>query len=152
MLFFGGFAINVTISGYTIYQRQHCHPYSDMNATNLTEAKEECLRDQSCYMFYEPCHYSEQTSSFTSTAPPQTSDFTSTAPTQTSNFPSTTSPQTSNFPSTTSPQAIKYSGFRKCNHPVKTPYDEHSNCVLYKKGNIYKCIYIHINIYHIILV
>ena len=117
-----------------------------MNATNLTEAKAECQRDPSCYMFYKHCDYSEQTNSFTSTAPPQTSDFTSTAPPQTSNLPSTTSPQTSNFPSTTSPQTIDYSGFRKCNHPVKTPYDEYSNCVLYKKGNIYKFIYIYIYI------
>ena len=139
MLFFGGFAINVTINDYTVDQGHYCHPYSDMNATNLTEAKKECLGDPSCYMFYKVCNFAEQTSTFTSTEPPKTS-----------NFPSTTSPQTSNFPSTTSLQAIKYSGFRKCNHPVKTPYDEHSNCVLYKKGNIYKCIYIHINIYHII--
>ena len=130
MLLFGGFAINVTINDYTVDQGHYCHPYSDMNATNLTEAQAECLRDTSCYMFYEVCDFAEQTSTFTSTEPPKTS----------------------NFPSTTSPQAIKYSGFRKCNHPVKTPYDEHSNCVLYKKGNIYKCIYIHINIYHIILV
>ena len=160
MLLFGGFAINVTINGYTVDQGHYCHPYSDMNATNLTEAKEECLRDQSCYMFYEPCHYSEQTSSFTSTAPPQTSDFTSTAPTQTSNFPSTTSPQTgtftsttpshtSDFPSTTPLQTICNSPFCKCNASVETPYEETSACVLYKKGNIYINVCVDVYIYYL---
>ena len=124
MLLFGGFAINVTINGYTVDQGHYCHPYSDMNATNLTEAKKECLGDPSCYMFYKVCNFAEQTSTFTSTEPPKTS----------------------NFPSTTSPQTSHYSGFRKCNHPVKTPYDEYSNCALYKKGNRYKLgIYIYIN-------
>ena len=114
-MFFGGDVINgTTIDGWRFHHGKQCQPSFEMNATNLTEAKEECRSDRSCYMFYEACHDSEQTTTLMST----------------------TSPKTSNFPSTTSPQAIKYSGFRKCNHPVKTPYDEYSNCALYKKGNI----------------
>ena len=147
MLLFGGFAINVTINDYTVDQGHYCHPYSDMNATNLTEAQAECLRDTSCYMFYEVCDFTEQTSTFTSTEPPKTSNFPSTTSPQTGTFTSTTPSHTSDFPSTTPLQTICNSPFCKCNASVETPYEETSACVLYKKGNIYINVCVDVYIY-----
>ena len=36
-----------------------CHPNTNMSAENINEAKEECITDQSCDMFYRVCNYSE---------------------------------------------------------------------------------------------
>ena len=147
MMFFGGVAIKGDTSGWSFHHGKRCQPSFKMNAPNLTEAKAECLGDQSCYMFYQACNYLEQTSSFPSTTPQHTGSFPSTTPTHTSSLPSTTSPHTSSFPSTTPPQTSKE--FYKCNDSdVETQYNEASNCKLYKKGNIgHIYIYIYIYIY-----
>ena len=36
-----------------------CHPNTNMSAENINDAKEECITDQSCDMFYRVCNYSE---------------------------------------------------------------------------------------------
>ena len=167
MMFFGGVAIKGDTSGWTFHHGKRCQPSFKMNATNITEAKAECLGDQSCYMFYQACNYLEQTSSFPSTTSQHTGSFPSTTPTHTSSLPSTTSPHTSSFPSTTPPQTSSFPSttpkhtssfpsttppqtikeFYKCNDSDdETQYNEASNCKLYKKGNIGH-IYIYIYIY-----
>ena len=138
IMFFGGDVINgTTIDGWRFHHGKQCQPSFEMNATNLTEAKAECVRDRSCYMFYEACHDSEQTTTLMSTTSPKTSNFPSTTSPQTGTFTSTTPSHTSDFPSTTPLQTICNSPFCKCNASVETPYEETSACVLYKKGNIY---------------
>ena len=47
------------LGGFTETDGYFCHPNTNMSAININEAKEECLTDQSCDMFYRVCNYSE---------------------------------------------------------------------------------------------
>ena len=47
------------LGGFTETPEYFCHPNTNMSAENLNEAKEECLTDQSCDMFYRVCKYSQ---------------------------------------------------------------------------------------------
>ena len=47
---------NISIlTGYTRESGYFCHPNTDMNVTDLGEAKQKCLKDPLCDMFYDIC-------------------------------------------------------------------------------------------------